>query len=83
VQTFFAWYNNEHHHTGLGLLTLAVVHAGQAEVVRQQRQATSRAIYEKHPERFVKGAPIPAALPETVWINPLKPVAGAEAASRQ
>jgi len=83
AQAFFAWYNHEHHHTGLGLLTPAVVHAGQAEVVRQQRQATLQAAYEKHPDRFVKGAPIPAALPEAVWINPPKAAGSGEAASRQ
>lgn len=82
AQAFFAWYNHEHHHTGLGLLTPAVVHAGQAEVVRQQRQATLQAAYEKHPDRFVKGAPTAAALPEAVWINPPKPASRVEAASR-
>lgn len=39
ARSFFAWYNDEHHHTGLGLLTPAVVHTGQAEAVRQKRQA--------------------------------------------
>ena len=82
AQAFFAWYNHEHHHTGLGLLTPAIVHAGQAEVVCQHRQATLLAAYEKHPERFVKGAPITTPLPEAVWINPPKPVGSVEAASR-
>jgi len=26
--------------------------------------------YAAHPERFVKGLPIPAPVPSTVWINP-------------
>ncbi len=82
AQAFFAWYNNEHHHTGLGLLTPAVVHAGQAEVVRQQRQATLMGAYEKHPDRFVKGAPTAAALPEAVWINPPKRAGSVDPASR-
>ena len=30
-QTFFAWYNDEHHHSGLGLHTPADVHYGTAE----------------------------------------------------
>ena len=30
-QHFFPWYNHEHRHAGLGLLTPAVVHPGQAE----------------------------------------------------
>jgi putative transposase len=33
ARELFAWYNHEHHHTGLGLLTPAVVHAGQASEV--------------------------------------------------
>ncbi len=83
AQNFFAWYNHEHHHTGLGLLTPAIVHAGQAEAVRQQRQATLLAAYEKHPDRFVKGAPTATPLPEAVWINPPKPTGNSEVASRQ
>lgn len=70
ARRFFAWYNNEHHHTGLGLLTPAVVHTGQAETVRQQRQAVLQQAYQAHPERFVHGQPQPAKLPEAVWINP-------------
>jgi putative transposase len=27
---FFEWYNQEHHHSGIGLLTPATVHCGQA-----------------------------------------------------
>lgn len=73
AQAFFAWYNHEHHHTNLGLLTPAVVHAGQAECVRQKRQQVLDIAYAAHPERFVKGAPAPAQLPVAVWINPPKP----------
>ena len=69
---FFAWYNDRHHHTGLGLLTPADVHHGRAETVRQKRQAALLRAYQAHPERFVKGAPVPAKLPEAVWINPPK-----------
>lgn len=70
ARRFFAWYNAEHHHTGLGLLTPAVVHTGQAETVRQKRQAVLRHAYLAHPERFVQGQPQPAELPAAVWINP-------------
>jgi len=54
---FFGWYNQEHHHTKLGLLTLAVVHHGKAEWVFQKRQQVLALVYAAHPERFVKGAP--------------------------
>ncbi len=69
ARSFFAWYNNEHHHTGLGLLTPAMVHTGQAEAVRQKRQAVLQQAYLAHPERFVHGQPQPAELPAAVWIN--------------
>jgi putative transposase len=72
ARRFCAWYNDDHHHSGLGLLTPAVVHGGQAETVRQSRQAVLRQAYQTHPERFVKGIPRPDKLPEAVWINPPK-----------
>jgi len=67
---FFNWYNREHHHTGLALLTPADVHFCRAEDVLQKRQAVLQAAYQKTPERFVKGAPHPIQLPKAVWINP-------------
>lgn len=70
---FFAWYNHEHHHAGIGLLTPAVVHAGQAEAVTAGRRLTLARAYEAHPERFVRHPPRPPALPDAVWINPPKP----------
>jgi putative transposase len=67
---FFDWYNREHHHTGLALLTPANVHFHHAEAVLKKRQAVLQAAYEKTPERFVKGVPHPIQLPKAVWINP-------------
>ena len=66
---FFTWYNTEHHHAGLGLLTPAVVHYGDAEVVLADRQSVLTAAYTAHPERFVRQPPTPPALPAAVWIN--------------
>jgi len=71
--TFFDWYNNEHYHTGIALLTPADVHFNRSQSVLQKRQAVLRAAYERHPERFVKGRPAPAPLPPAVWINPPVP----------
>jgi len=76
-RAFFNWYNHQHHHTGLGLLTPADVHAGRGETVRQQRQVVLQQAFQAHPERFVQGAPCPAKLPEAAWINPPKSGAGA------
>jgi len=69
AQEFFRWYNHDHRHSGLGLMTPATVHYGQAETVRQQRQQVLRAAYAAHPERFVRGVPTPPKLPNEVWIN--------------
>ena len=66
---FVQWYNHEHHHTGLGLMTPATVHYGQTEAVYEQRQQVLEAAYAAHPERFVRGKPTPPQLPDEVWIN--------------
>ena len=67
---FFPWYNDAHHHSALGFLTPAVVHYGLADGVREKRQRVLAAAFAAHPERFVKGTPQPADLPQAVWINP-------------
>ena len=67
---FFRWYNYEHHHSAIGLLTPADVHFGRAQTILDQRQQVLQAAYLKNPERFVKGPSIPAQLPTAVWINP-------------
>ncbi len=72
---FVQWYNWEHHHTGLGLLTPGVVHSGQATHVHGQRQQVLQQAYLSYPERFVRGQPLPPAVPTAVWINPPKPEA--------
>lgn len=69
-RAFFHWYNTEHRHTGIGLLTPATVHCGQAPQVIAARQLVLDAAYTAHPERFVRGLPTPPALPDAVWINP-------------
>jgi putative transposase len=73
---FFNWYNYEHHHTGIGLLTPADVHYGRVEEVLSQRLQVLQAAYEKNPERFVKEPTILQALPSAVWINAPKKLVG-------
>jgi putative transposase len=68
-QDFFPWYNCEHRHSGIGLLTPEMVHYGKAEVVTSQRQIVLASAYDSHPERFVRGIPVPPSLPEAAWIN--------------
>jgi len=66
---FFRWYNQEHHHSGLGLLTPHDVHHGLANQRLSARAKVLDAAYQAHPERFVGGAPKPGRLPNEVWIN--------------
>ena len=68
-QGFFRWYNQQHRHSGLGLLTPAMVHYNQTALILEQRQAVLDAAYRLHPERFVRQAPKPLSVPTEVWIN--------------
>lgn len=68
-RSFFKWYNQDHYHTGIALLTPAMMHYGQAEEVIQQRAAILEAAYEAHPERFVNKPPTPTPAPAAAWIN--------------
>jgi len=68
-EAFFAYYNHEHRHSGLGLHTPASVHHGTAGEVRAQRAATLHAAYAANPARFGHRRPTPPQLPTAAWIN--------------
>jgi putative transposase len=71
---FFPWYNVEHHHAGLGMLTPHDVHHGLAPQRVAQRVVVLQLAHQAHPERFVRGTPKPPEIPTEVWINkPVKP----------
>ena len=72
---FFKWCNDEHYHTGIGLLTPAMLHNGGTPHVIAAREQVLKSAYAQHPERFVRGCPKPQALPAAVWINPPKTAA--------
>ncbi len=74
---FFHWYNNEHYHSGLNLLTPAMVHYHQAEDVVRRRQQVLDLAYARHPERFINKRPEVIGPPKEVWINPPADRAGA------
>lgn len=80
TRQFIDWYNQQHYHSGLGLLTPAVVHHAQSVLVRSRRQEVLKAAQVAHPERFVQGEPRLPALPQAVWINPPLPKPSAPAA---
>ena len=77
---FFPWYNTEHHHAGLGLLTPHDVHYGLADARVAARAETLAAAHAAHPERFPRGRPQPPARPTVTWINGPKARATEEAA---
>ena len=77
---YFAWYNQEHYHTGIALLTPAQVHYGDTEAVLAKRQATLDAAFDQAPQQFGHRRPQVTRLPKTVWINrPAQPVCEATA----
>lgn len=69
-RVFFAWYNGAHRHSSLGLMTPDTVHYGRAEAVSATRSIVLDKAFRAHPERFVRRAPTPPALPTETWINP-------------
>ena len=69
-QGFFAWYNNDHRHSGIALFTPADVHYGRSDELLVARAGVLAGAYAAHPERFVKGLPTPREVPSMVWINP-------------
>lgn len=71
-RSFFPWYNNEHYHSGLSLLTPHDVHYGKADTIIKKRQEVLLSAYERHPERFKGKIPKPMTVPKEVWIN--KPI---------
>ena len=66
-ETFFAYYNHEHRHSGIGLHTPASVHYGTADEIREQRAVTLDAAYAANPTRFSR-RPTPPKLPTSAWI---------------
>lgn len=69
-QDFFPWYNKEHRHSGIALVTPEQVHYGIADGIVRQRAAVLQAAFERQPSRFKHKMPVPENLPKAVWINP-------------
>ena len=57
AQTFFTWYNQQHHHSGIAMLTPEMLHYGMAAEVIGQRQQVLDAAYARNPERFTHARP--------------------------
>ncbi len=67
-EVFFAYYNNEHRHSGIGLHTPASVHDGTATQIQARRALVLQQAYAANPSRF-RRPPAPPPLPAKVWIN--------------
>jgi len=68
-QYFFNWYNKEHRHSGIALMTPGQVHYGIDQQILQHRTDVLSAAFEKNPNRFKGRLPVPKSLPTAAWIN--------------
>ena len=75
-RTFFGWYNCEHKHSGVAMLTPETVHYGRSEAVLEKRQVALNNAFELNPKRFKGKMPVAASLPAAAWIN--KPATATE-----
>jgi putative transposase len=66
---FFRWYNFNHRHSGIAMLTPQQVHYGKFQETLDRRSTTLVNAYLEHPERFVRGVPAIKQVPTEVWIN--------------
>jgi transposase InsO family protein len=69
-QAFFAWYNDQHCHSGIGYMTPHSVHYGLATQLRVIRQAALDAAFLANPKRFKHKRPMLRPMPTAAWINP-------------
>lgn len=68
-QSFFHWYNKEHRHSGIALMTPEQVHYGMERKITDFRSKVLASAFQKHPKRFKGNMPKLIKLPEAVWIN--------------
>lgn len=73
---FFPWYNDEHHHSGIAMLTPSELHSGCGAGVLMARHQTMTAAFAMNPARFNGHRPKPQKLPTEVWINKPMPEGG-------
>ena len=68
-QAFFAWYNHQHRHSGIGFMTPAAMHSGHAQQLYAARQDVLDEAFRQNPARFTQRHPAPPALPTAAGIN--------------
>jgi putative transposase len=69
VRRLMGWYNNDHRHSGIALLTPSDVHHGRADERSAARSLILLDAWKAHPERFVRGQPQPPKLAPIAYIN--------------
>ncbi|SMF75783.1 hypothetical protein [Pseudobacteriovorax antillogorgiicola] len=69
MKKFFEWYNHDHRHINLGLLTPAMVYEGRTEEVLEERKKVLKKAFSSFPERFNKAGPRLTVPAENVGIN--------------
>lgn len=68
-QYFFKWYNKEHRHSGIALMTPKQVHYGMVDKITNARLQVLSNAFKANPIRFKGKPPKPLTLSEEVWIN--------------
>jgi putative transposase len=66
---FFNWYNKDHRHSGIAMLTPEMLHYGLEDEIIAKRDLILENVYKIYPERFVKGLPKSKRPDNEVWIN--------------
>jgi putative transposase len=66
---FFPWYNDEHHHSGIAMLTPSNVHYGRGNDILRARYQTMMQAFTANPRRFNGREPKLQEMPTEVWIN--------------
>lgn len=69
VARFVTWYNDSHHHSGIGFVTPAARHAGHDVAILAARRETYARARDRHPERWSRHTR-PWKRPATVTLNP-------------
>lgn len=72
-ETFFPWYNKEHHHSSIALLTPEMVHYGKHKQIIESRNQVLFEAFQKNPQRFKNIQPTHPPIPSAVWINKPNP----------
>jgi putative transposase len=68
-QPLFHWYNEEHYHSSLALLTPSDIHHGRGAEILAARDLVLAGAFAANPERFVRRPPVAPRPPAAAWIN--------------